>query len=302
MSSPKGDTGIDVSTVFNDKVTIVGDHPNLLPTVYTDPTGIEINNYSITESSGMVQTKSAIPKHTALDNAGDFHGGTMTTTVMNSLHYEVANGGITMETGGNFSLSSWGGLFNIISSTEVDITSDIIKLTSINTTLINGPTLYVDTDETIFNKNVQFGNNIMVNGGAAINGELIANHITTQRQLNFTQDSDDLLGYPMMGAKLTCVITSPNPLLNGPAVIIISPSDTPIVSIPGHNHVFEGPACTLTNGITDLFSKMKKAESASPVEADPAMPMNIDLSSLTKNSQSNILAKVGKFLSDALGL
>lgn len=302
MSSPKGDTGIDVSTIFNDKVTIVGDHPNLLPTVYTDPTGIEINNYSITESSGMGQTKSAIPKHTALDNAGDFHGGTMTTTVMNSLHFEVANGGITMETGGNFSLSSWGGLFNIISSTEVDITSDIIKLNSTNTTLINGPTLYVDTDETIFNKNVQFGNNIMVNGGAAINGELIANHITTQRQVNFTEDCDALLGYPMMGAKLMCVITSPNPYMNGQAVIMFQPSANPIISIPGHNHVFEGPACTLADGVTGIFSKMKAAEGTSPVAADPAMPMNTDLSSLTKSTQNKIAKKAGEFLSDAIGL
>lgn len=302
MSSPKGDTGIDVSTIFNDKVTIVGDHPNLLPTVYTDPTGHEINNYSITKSSGMGQTKSAIPKHTALDNAGDFHGGTMTTTVMNSLHFEVANGGITMETGGNFSLSSWGGLFNIISSTEVDITSDIIKLNSTNTTLINGSTLYVDTDETIFNKNVQFGNNIMVNGGAAINGELIANHITTQRQINFTEDCDALLGYPMMGAKLKCVVTSPNPYMNGEAEIMFQPSANPIVSIPGHNHVFEGPACTLADGVTDIFSKMKAAEGTSPIAADPAMPMNTDLSGLTKKTQSKIAKKAGSFLSDAVGL
>lgn len=304
MANPKGDTGIDVKTVVNDMVIIVGDHPNLNPSVYIEPTGRELNNYSITSSAAMVQTKSAIPHNIPIDNAGDFHGGTMTCTVMNSLHFEVANGGISMETGGNIAIESWGGIINLISSTEIGITSDIVKLNTTNTILVNGPTLYVDTDETIFNKNVAFGNNVIVRGGVGVNGELIANHITTQRQINLTEECDSLLGYPMMGASVDVVlIPTSNPLLAGSCKIMFVPTmPNPIVSIPGHDHVFEGPACTLTDGVTELFDKMSQAEGSSPVEADPAMPMNLSLSGLMNKITKRLTEKVGKFLKEAIGL
>lgn len=302
--NPKGDTGIDVKTVINDKVVIVGDHPNLNPSVYTEPTGTEINGYGMTESVGVTQTKGALPSNTPIDNAGDFHGGTLTYTVMNSLHFEVANGGITMDTGGNVNISSWGGIVNLLSSTEVGITSDLVKLNVTNTLMINGPTLYVDSQETIFNNNVTFGNNALIRGGLGVNGELIAAHITTQRQLNFTEECDTLLGYPMMGASVDVVlIPTSNPLLTGTCKIMFTPTmQTPIVAIPGHDHVFEGPACTLADGVTDLFSKMSKVEGNSPVEADPAMPMNLSLSGLMNKITKRVTDKVGKFIKEAIGL
>lgn len=305
--SLKGDTGVNVSTILNDKVTIVGDHANLNPTHRVDPTGHEINNYSISESSGMTQTKSSIPKYTALDNAGDFHGGTYTTTVMNSLNYEVANGGINMNTGGNLNLSSWGGLLNITSSTQASITSDVVMLNCTNTAMVNGPTLYVNADETIFDKNVTFGNNIMVNGGAAINGELMAAHITTQRQTNFTEECDDLLGYPMMGAQLQCMITPTAPMIIPgvpiPCMVVLTPmAPNPIVSVPGHNHVFEGPACTLTDGVTGIFAEMKSAEGSTPVQAKPAQPMDKPTGSLVSDMTGGLMKKATKFISDLIGM
>ena len=305
--SLKGDTGVNISTVLNDKVTIVGDHANLNPTVRTDPTGTEINNYAIGETTGMAQTKSFIPKYTALDNAGDFHGGTFTTTVMNSLNFEVAGGGINFNTSGNINICSWGGVFNIVSTTEFGVTADVVKLNITNTLMVNGPTLYVNTDETIFDKNVIFGNNIMVNGGAAINGELIANHITTQRQIYFTEECDTLLGYPMMGSQFLCTISPSAPMITAgtpiPCIVTLTPvTQTPIVSIPAHEHVFDGPACTLTDGVTGLFSEMKKAESNSPVEARPARPMDKPSGSLIQEKQASLKARVSKFVSEIFGM
>lgn len=292
----KGDTGIDIETIVNDKVVIVGDHPNLNPSLYIEPTGRALNGYSVSEYAGCVQTKSAIPLNTPIDNAGDFHGGTCTFTVMNSLHFEVANGGISLETGGNVSISSWGGIVGITGSHQVGINSDLVLLNANNNILINGPSLYVDTEDTTFNNTAKFGANILARGAVGVNGELIANHITTQRQINFTEDSSLLYGYPKRNSKVKIRIKSNTPwktrtpiaagsneitIEEAECEIIFEPEDkTPIIKIPSHDHVFEGPACTLTDGITDLFSKLSSSEGSSPVEANPALPMDMPIADL----------------------
>lgn len=311
--SANGDSGVGIETVFNDKVIIVGDHPNLNPTVNIDPVGKEINNYKITGSGGVVKTKSAIPKNTPIDNSGDFHGGTFTIHAMNSFNIEAANGGIDIVSGGNIKISSWGGIFNIIGTVEASINGQLISINCTNTTMLNGPTLYVDTDETIFNKNVIFGNNVIVNGGMVVNGELIATHITAMRSVNMTAPSSTLYGYPIEGATLKFIaddnefianisITLSSPIVEGDELIsgkanIIIPKTAPaaikvaspikdFVKIDPHYHVFDGPAMSLVDGTSALFSQMSAAENTEPMSAKPNLPMDMSLNDLANKAVS----------------
>lgn len=276
--SAKGDSGISGETVMNDKFIIVGTNANINPTINKQVSGKEINNYGIADSGGMAKSKSAIPKYTPIDNSGDFHGGTFTITAMNSFNIEAANGGVSVETGGNVSISSWGGLLSIIGSLETNISGGVININSINTTVLNGPTLYVDTEETIFNNNTIFGNNVMVHGGAVINGELVARHITTLRAVSMTEDCIDLEGLPINGSSFECQLTvlagcncvDGSPLAPGQVKLTIMPTSVnPIVSIPSHNHYFDAPAIDLCDGNLELFAEMKKGEGNSPMEAKP---------------------------------
>ena len=292
--SLKGDTGQDVETIMNDKVVVVGDHPNLNPSVHTEPTGYELNNYSVSKSAGCMQTKSAIPCNTPIDNAGDFHGGTCTYTVMNSLHFEVANGGVSIDSGGNISIASWGGILSLTATTEVGINAELLKITALDTCMISGTTLYVDAKEVIMDSTVKFGKNILVNGGIGVNGELVASHITTPLQLNFTEECDELLVYPMMGATVDVVlIPTSNPLLAGTCKIMLTPTmQNPIGFVPPHDHIFEGPACSLVEDLTEFHSEMAKSESNEPMEAKPAMPLDMGISELGKKITGRIQDRI----------
>ena len=317
MPSANGDAGNSTTIVLGDKVTVVGDNPNTHPAVYTDPTGKETNAYGFSGSSGLISTKTALPTFTPIDNASDFHGGNYTITAMNAIHFEAGGGGLSADINGNMNLSSWGGLINITSTNQTSVQAQVVQLAATNTILLSGPSLYVDTQETIFNKNVTFGNNVTINGGLAVNGELFASHLTTVRSVGFTAESETLYGYIPLGAVMTCaatgIITAPSSTSEGgipngatitiPALVLTPvPTDTPFVAIPPHEHLYDTIATKTLDTPSDLFSEMKKVEGDAPVEAEPNFIQELSPSELGKKITKKIQKRITDFIKTSLGL
>lgn len=320
MASANGDAGNSTTIVFGDKVTVVGDNPNTHPAVYTDPTGFETNAYGFSGSSGLIHTKTAVPTFTPIDNASDFHGGTYTITAMNAIHFESGGGGLSADINGSINLSSWGGLINITSTNQTSVQAQVVKLTATNTILFSGPTLYVDTAETIFNRNVTFGNNVIINGGLAINGELFAPHLTTVRSVGFTGESETLYGYPInLGTFCASIIPDPATLPPGTVtpengimsgipyrfVIMQDPvtalDPKPFIAIPPHEHLYDGVATKALNSYSEFNEAMKQAESDEPVEAQPNFMQDMQPSELLKKIQKKVQKRITKFIKEVLG-
>lgn len=301
--SANGDSGISIESVMNDKVVTVGDHANTLPSLYADPTGTEINKFKVSPTGGIVLVKSAIPSYTPIDNSADFHGGSFSIAALNKFNIDSANGGINLTTGGNISIVS-GGLVGILSTSEVGVSAELVKINCANTTVLKGPLLYVDTNETVFNKNVSFGNNVMVNGGLAVNGELIARHITTMRSMGVTtSEVIALKGIPIGGAGFNVILVSPIPELNGPALIKILPGNMePIVSTQPHFHLFDQPAISYLDGPKPLFEEMEAAQGANPIEAKPNIPYDLTLDGLKDKIISRVTDEILEFVTNLIGI
>jgi hypothetical protein len=58
-----------------------------------------------------------------------------------------------------------------------------------------GKRIDFDFDETYFTGNINFINNIAMNGSLFVNGELYCTHMTSMAQINSTHPSPDLSGY-----------------------------------------------------------------------------------------------------------
>lgn len=311
-NTSRGNSGQFAQMVMDDGFSIFGTDPNVLPALHIDPTGQAINTYGVTGSSGSIKIETALPKVTPIDNSGDFHGGVYTVVAMNKASITCGNGGFDVGTGGNATLASWGGITNIIGKVEAAITGTVVKINCCNATMINGPLLYVNTEETTFNTNAIFGNNVLVHGGMAVNGELLAQHITAIRQVHSTEFSDEQFGYPIAGATFQCLITpmgmvttptiplTPAAVLPGLAMLTILPTTTPITSIPPHKHYFNGPAMTLAGSSSEMFEKMKQVERKEALEADPPLPMNKTLSDIQADESGQVQKLLSNFVSNNL--
>lgn len=328
MPNPNGDTGNSTTVVLGDKVVVVGDNPNTNPSVYSDPTGKETNSYGFSGSSGLINTKTAIPTFTPIDNAGDFHGGNYTIVAMNGIHFEAGGGGLSADINGNMSLSSWGGMINITSTSQASVQAQVVQLAATNTILLSGPSLYVNTAETVFNKNVTFGNNVIINGGLAVNGELFVSHLTALHSVNFTEESDELYGYPIMGAEFAVNIMPQAPQLVAPPFGINSPELTidggmppgnyimriipyypikafapdAIVATPPHEHLYNGIGGDGVESPSDLRSEMKAIEGDTPVQAKPNLIDGLSPKDLGKKIKDKIEKRLQDFVEKILGI
>lgn len=320
MPNPNGDAGNSITVVLGDKVTVVGDNPNTNPAVYTNPTGRDTDTYSFIDDSGMMQAKTALPTFTPIDNASDFHGGNYTITAMNAIHFEAGGGGLSADINGSIALSSWGGIVNITSTNQVSAQAEVVQLACTNAVLLTGPTFYVDTDETIFNKNVKFGCNVAVNGGLAVAGELFATHLSTVRSVASTGESPVQYGYPIGTASFTAMLT-PDPLLPPgilspieqallPAIpyritIIPDPvaaaAPTPIIAIPPHEHLYNTIATTTYDTHSELNDAMRKVESNEPVDAEPNLIQGMKPSELMKKIEKKVQKRITAFIKACLG-
>lgn len=310
------DAGNSITSVLGDYVLTVGDNANTYPSVHVEPTGQTINDYMMT-STGMQKIESALPTFRAIDNSGAFLGGSYVLTALNSIRFEAAGGGMDASVRGNISFKASGGMVNITSNTVVGVTSHLVQISSTNAVKINGPLFYVDTKETIFNKNVTFGNNVKINGGLAVNGELFARHITAMHSLAYTKESPELNGYPINGAEFAVQIYPQTPALTTPPMGINSPelimgamppgnyimriipyyplkalAPDAIVSCPPHEHLYNSIGDGAISSPTEMMDKMKEVESDKPVEAKPTTIEGL--------SPTGLVERIGKKVEDRI--
>ena len=78
----RGDSGLDINMVMDDKITIVGVNPNVYPSCRTDGAGRKKSTVSTSETEGAMNLKGAYTENGAIDNSGDHHGGTYTIVAM----------------------------------------------------------------------------------------------------------------------------------------------------------------------------------------------------------------------------
>lgn len=280
----RGDSGLDITQVIDDKITIVGTNPNVYPSCRKDGAGREQTEITQSASQGVSTPPSAYTEVEAVDNSGDHHGGTYTIIAMNKFAVDSGAGGIHLSSVGNINLLAGGGIANVVATECASLISNIIKLSAAEITVIKGPKLYIDSDSTAFTNSVKIAKNLIINGGMFVNGELYANHMTMPHQLMETSMSPILPVYFNTPTILKGIITQTcmNPSTCGglgtvpltPAVstnyvqFMLDPSTTMKAhsKVLPHYHTYRHAACTFLESSSKVWEEVDSIDLNEPIK------------------------------------
>ena len=280
----RGDSGLDIAQVMDDKVTIVGVNPNMYPSCRLDGAGREKEVVVASETEGIRSAPGAFTEHEAVDNGGDHHGGNYSIVTMNRFSVDSGGGGCHLTSFGNVNIMAAGGLANIVATDCASIFSNIVKVAASESIVIKGPDLYIDTTSATFTNSVKLAKNLFVKGGIVCNGELYVNHMTIPLRKRDTDMSDILPVYFNTPTTLKGMITqkclTPVMTEGGPAVGAISASWIEFILDPSttmyaqgkvlpHYHEYESPDCTFANSPTQLWEEVSGGDENKILKAKP---------------------------------
>jgi hypothetical protein len=303
----RGDSGVDMTQAIDDKVTIVGSNPNIFPSCRKDGAGRERKVVTTSATQGTMEATLSYTECEAVDNAGDHHGGTYSMVAMNRFSVDSGGGGISLNSGGNVNLMAGGGLANVVASECASIISNVVKVVSSEIVVVKGPELYVESNNTTFTNSVKLSKNLVVQGGAFVNGELFVNHMTAPHQIMDTSMSPVLpvfFNTPTILTGTAQFIPTCPPIIGAitgaampymPTVYVqftLDPLTTTrsLGRVLPHKHTYKHAACSFTESQDGVWGEAMATDSN---EAVPAKKPE------SFGGMSKVMAKVQKRVTNA---
>lgn len=300
----RGDSGVDMTQAIDDKVTIVGSNPNIYPSCRKDGAGRERKVVSTSPTQGTMESTLTYTECEAVDNSGDHHGGTYSMVAMNRFSIDAGGGGISLNSGGNINLMAGGGLANLVASECTSIISNVIKAVGSEIVVVKGPEFYVETNNTTFVNSVKMSKNLVVQGGAFINGELFVNHMTAPQQIMDTSMSPILpvfFNTPTILTGTAQIISTSPPVgtEGGPAMsptptvymqFTLDPMTTTqsVGRILPHKHTYKHAACTFAQSQSDVWGEAQSTEGNESVSAKKPESFGGDMSTVMGKVQKRV--------------
>lgn len=229
-----GNGGDEITTVKRHSIETIGAMINTYPSYRYDNEGRSCVTEIGVSSTSVFKHFDALPILEDIDNASNFPCGTKTLTVGNKYNVFVGSGGVQIKTSGPA----------IFSGTSVKVAGSLVNVSSEGGTAISSST-YVD----IFSRNVIIrsprqilldssagvSNNLIVGGGAFIEGETYVNHISAPLEVQRTHDTK-VFG-KLVGGALIGYVGSDG------GVYAYATDNT--VELPPHSHHFNNIPLTL---------------------------------------------------------
>ena len=313
----RGDSGVDMTQAMDDKVTIVGSNANVFPSCRKDGAGREKISVEASTSQGVIEAKSTYTECEAIDNSGDHHGGSYSIVAMNKFNVDAAGGGINLNSGGNINLMAAGGLVNIVGTECTSIISNVLKCVSSEVSVFKGPELYIETESTVFVNTVKMAKNLLVQGGAFINGELFVNHITGPQQIMDTSMSPILPVYFNTPTILTGIVTqtcmTPVPCLEGGLVtpaasvnyvqFILDPQTTlkSLGRVLPHKHTYKHVACGFAQSSGEVWEESVKTGTNEAVSAKATLSFGGLMDAITSKVQKRVTNAFTDMITSLMG-
>jgi len=197
IESRMGNGGDDIVTIKRNRVETIGATINTLPSIRVDFEGKSINTEVGVGTNGTFIHKDFVPVVEEVDNSSNFPCGNVTATIGNKYNVTVGSGGIIHKTTGPITHSgtsvkvigtqtiiSGSAGVSILSEKHVDILADKIHLRSPRQ-------VYIDTS-------LGVATNLVVAGGAFIEGEVYLNHVTCPVEVQETRPTG-VFGFAIQG-------------------------------------------------------------------------------------------------------
>jgi hypothetical protein len=296
--------GSEIISITKHKIETIGMDINDLPSTRVDLKGkMSVNAVIIGTDGGVFNSMQPSPvvEYVHVD---DLPGGNYNLTVCNRFNVMVGSGGINLKTYGPVHISGTitniaGQQINISSENEVyidggkklQLIGDIVNIKQRN------------NQQVVIDSNLGVTTNVVVGGGAHIEGELYVNHITapteiseTQRQtvtgttnnvlpkiigyLGFSAPAPTPIGYVFTGdAGVQPVYASATGQAGGPPVPIFSKTASGLMPEPdsvivyAHSHTFKSIPMTLVDSNNDVRKLAREIHNPTGKRI-PALPPN----------------------------
>lgn len=257
IESNLGDGGSMNINVARNARLVVGATVNNNPQATVDMVGRQVPSAVVISGDGITTAVAGAPEVTEVDNFSMFPCGTYTLEIGNQFNVKVGGGGINLITSGGVNIVTdtvikIGSLQTIIGGDDVVIKGD--KNVSIESSNLN----ITSDNQIILNGNVGVNSNMLIKGGAYVDGELCVNHITAPREIQQTLigfTKEGARGFLRSGDKITGTIKISNIEQNDAPVTAVFPFEITLDQQPGlaveltpHGHEFPNIPLTLSEG------------------------------------------------------
>ena len=194
MTNNDGMGGVKIEHIAVEQSTLIGTQsPNKFPSYKEQKKITKVPTIIFRASTGTKIEDETLYDCDVVDTSWLHPGGKYTLGVGNKWLTQVGSGGIQMITSGNIQNKSQITIEQ--ASKGYFIQTNFFQALAAERMMIASKRIDFDAGYSQFMGNVGFTNNVLVNGGMYVNGELICNHITTQKQVNTTSMSEDTQGF-----------------------------------------------------------------------------------------------------------
>lgn len=186
--------GAKIEHIALEQTTMIGmQSPNEFMSVREGDDRVSLPVMTISPNKGCDVSNKKMYDCEPIDTSWLSYGGKYTLGIGNKWHIRVGGGGIYTETIGPIMNDGEIVINNIKKGFFVQ--TNLFQVFAGKRAMLSGNRIDFDFNETYFKGNAQFLNNAVFNGGVYVNGELICNHITTQKQKGLTSFNEDIQSY-----------------------------------------------------------------------------------------------------------
>ena len=189
-----GVAGVDVENIAIEKTIVVGmQAPNQFPTLRIDEKGRSLPKMEVAANGGTQVLSSKGYNCGYADTSWLAHCGKYTGAAGNKIVLNSGAGGFEVTTPGVVKFHC--AYTDYIATHAFNMTTRLFTITATKRMELCGDRFDLIFDKIYFQGNVNFVNNVHINGGLYVNGEMICQHMTTQSQTNLTSMSDKVEAY-----------------------------------------------------------------------------------------------------------
>lgn len=186
--------GVVIEHIALEKSTLIGmQAPNKRTSTRESEERVALPVLSVSPTRGCITEDKLFYDCEPMDTSWINYGGRYTLGVGNKWHIRVGGGGIYTETIGPIQTDGEIAINNIKKGFFVQ--TNLFQVVVGKRAMMSGPRMDFNFDEIYFKGKAKFLNNVIINGGLYVNGEMVCNHSSGGAQLGTTGFNQDNLSY-----------------------------------------------------------------------------------------------------------
>ena len=274
-----GESVDEILLTTNNLTHVIGSERNNLPQGWIGDTGRMVPKAVVVTEGGVTVAQAGTPLYQEKDNFSTFPVGSYNLVINNRFTVNAGGGGILLESPGRIEILSETGVVKVGAYQLVQGAEDVQITGTKNVSIVSENLNLTSPTQVLVNSNLGVCSNLLVQGGAYINGDVVVNHITAPMEVQqticgFTEGG--AYGFLRQGGIFSVEeITGTLDTLTlgcfcvcaGSLKLKIANTSGVLVELTPHSHEFPNIPLTLTGGHSDTRKAATTFNSTSVVGA-----------------------------------